>query len=385
MLTCQKELFSLPDDTHYLNCAFMSPMLQSVAQAGKIAIHGKDDPTTIKPDDFFQNTKRLREAFAKLIGVADERMCAVIPSVSYGMSNVAKNLNAKRGDNIVLAGEQFPSNVYAWMTLAEEQNLELRLVEPPSSTHERGKKWNESILNQIDDKTCLVSTGHVHWADGTLFDLKAFRQRTLAVDALLVVDGTQSIGALPFDVAEFQPDAVIVAGYKWLMGPYALGMAYYGPKFSEGKPIENNWMNRLYSENFGGLVNYQNAYQDGSIRYEMGESANFILCPMLTEAIEQVQQWGPQNIQDYCANLSLPYIEQLKEMGVMVEDQAQRSNHLFGLRLPKHAAMDKIQLALAQHRIFVSVRGNSIRVAPHLYNKKDDFEALVACFKKELQ
>lgn len=90
MLTCQKELFSLPDDTHYLNCAFMSPMLQSVAQAGKIAIHRKDDPTTIKPDDFFQNTKRLREAFAKLIGVADERMCALIPSVSYGMSNVLK-------------------------------------------------------------------------------------------------------------------------------------------------------------------------------------------------------------------------------------------------------------------------------------------------------
>lgn len=385
MLSCQKELFNLPDDTHYLNCAYMSPMLKSVAHVGNVAIHGKDDPTTIKPDDFFQNTKRLREAFAKLIGVQDERQCAIVPSVSYGLANVAKNLKGRKGDNIVLAGEQFPSNVYAWMALAEEHQLELRLMEPPTVFEDRAQKWNEHILDQIDEHTCLVSTGHVHWADGTLFDLKAIRKRSREVDALMVIDGTQSIGALPFDVADIQPDAIVVAGYKWLMGPYALGVAYYGPRLADGQPIENNWMNRLNSENFGGLINYQNAYQDGSIRYEMGESANFILSPMLTRAIEQVQTWGPQNIQQYCADLSLPFIPQLKAMGVQIEHDAYRSHHLFGLRLPEHASMDVIQEALHQGRIFVSVRGNSIRVAPHLYNDKHDFEALIDCFSTALK
>lgn len=73
----------------------------------------------------------------------------------------------------------------------------------------------------IDEHTALVTLGHVHWADGTLFDLKAIRRKTAEAGTWLVVDGTQSVGALPFDVQEIQPDALICAGYKWLMGPYS--------------------------------------------------------------------------------------------------------------------------------------------------------------------
>ena len=150
----------------------------------------------------------------------------------------------------------------------------------------------------------MVAIGHIHWADGTKFDLKKIRERTKEVGAILVVDGTQSIGALPFDIAEFQPDAVVASGYKWLMGPYSTGMAYYGEYFRDGKPIENNWVNRLNSSDFANLVNYQDEYQPGAIRYEVGESANFILTPMLTEAIRQVNAWGPKNIQAYCKSIA---------------------------------------------------------------------------------
>ena len=102
---------------------------------------------------------------------------------------------------------------------------------------------------------------HIHWADGTLFDLKAIRQRTRDVGALLIIDGTQSIGALPFDIQEIQPDALICAGYKWLMGPYSLGLAYLGEFFDEGIPIEENWKNRHNSHHFARLVNYEDKYQ----------------------------------------------------------------------------------------------------------------------------
>ncbi|NBC06158.1 MAG: aminotransferase class V-fold PLP-dependent enzyme, partial [Bacteroidetes bacterium] len=86
--------------------------------------------------------------------------------------------------------------------------------------------WNEAILDAIDERTALVSLAHVHWADGTLFDLPAIRQRATEAGALLVIDGTQSVGALPFDIQEIQPDALICAAYKWLMGPYTTGLAY---------------------------------------------------------------------------------------------------------------------------------------------------------------
>ncbi len=244
MLTNQSHLFNLPDDIAYLNCAYMSPMLRSVAELGVHAIYRKDDPTTIKPDDFFANGRALRAEFAKLIEVDNPDHCAVIPSVSYGMATVANNLKAGKGDNIILTDEQFPSNVYAWHQVAQDRGIELRVVTPPTGEN-RGKNWNQQLLEAINEQTKLVTLGHVHWADGTLFDLKAIRQRTKEVGAALVIDGTQSIGALPFSVKDFEPDAVIVAGYKWLMGPYSLGVAYYGEYLSDGQPIENNWMNRL--------------------------------------------------------------------------------------------------------------------------------------------
>ena len=358
----------------------MSPMLKSVAQIGVEGIYGKEDPTSVQPGDFFDNTIALRKEFAKLIN-APHLNCVIVPSVSYGMSNVAKNLKAGRGDNIVVADEQFPSNIYAWMALKEEKGIEIKFVSPPDVKADRGKIWNQQILEAIDNNTKMVATGHVHWADGTLFDLEAIRQRTKDVGAIMVIDGTQSIGALPFDTQKFDPDAVVAAGYKWLMGPYSTGMAYYGEYFSDGKPIENNWMNRLNSEDFGNLINYQESYQPGMIRYEVGESANFVLTPMLTKAIQQVNSWGPENIQSYNQQLAAPFIKELLEAGFQIEDEAFRGHHLFGIRLPDNLDMELVKKSFAEHKIFVSIRGNSIRISPHFYNTSRDFENLMSAFE----
>ena len=308
----------------------------------------------------------------------------IVPSVSYAMANVAKNLKASKGDNIVIADEQFPSNVYAWRELEREKGIELKLISPPITSEDRGKQWNELILESIDSNTKMVSTGHVHWADGTLFDLAALRKRTDEVGAILVIDGTQSIGAMPFDVQKFKPDAVVAAGYKWLMGPYSSGVAYFGEYFADGRPIENNWINRLNSEKFAGLVNYQDEYQSGSIRYEVGESANFILTPMLTRALKQVNEWTPAGIQEYLGNLTAPYLAELRDLDIQIEKDAFRAKHLYGLRLPDHMNLDEVKANFTKNHIYVSIRGNSIRVSPHLYNGERDMERLVQILKSEV-
>lgn len=381
MLSNQKDLFNLPEDITYLNCSYMSPMLKSVAEIGVRALYGKDDPTSVKPEDFHKTTSALRAEFAKLINAASQQDCAIVPAVSYAIANVAKNLKAGKGDNIVIAEEQFPSNVYAWRELEKERGIEIKYVSPPQVKENRGKLWNERILETIDLNTKLVATGHVHWTDGTLFDLAAIRKRADEVGAIMVIDGTQSIGALPFDVQKFRPDALVASGYKWLMGPYASGVAYYGEYFKDGRPIENNWMNRLNSEDFRNLINFQDEYQPGSIRYEVGESANFILTPMLTRAIQQVNAWGPENIQEYCKALTSPFLAELRAMGVLIEEDAYRSQHLFGLRLPSHIDMEDLRQRFEAERIFVSIRGNSIRIAPHLYNDSNDMEQLLKTFR----
>jgi len=158
------------------------------------------------------------------------------------MATVARNLGIKPGEKIIVAAEQFPSNYFPWQRIAQENSAEVIVVAPPAELVSRGKIWNDRILDAIDSTTRAVAIGNIHWADGTLFKLEEIRKRTRDVGALLIIDGTQSIGALPFDVMQIQPDALICAGYKWLLGPYSIGLAYYGEYFDNKQPIEENWI-----------------------------------------------------------------------------------------------------------------------------------------------
>ncbi len=374
MITTQKDKFSLSTDKIYLNCAYMSPILKSVEEAGIEGIKKKRNPFDITPSHFFEETEQLRSEYAKLINTSEPERIVISTSVSYGMANVTKNIKLNPEENVIVLGEQFPSNYYPWKSLCDSSGADLVTVSAPKVAQGRGKKWNELILNTINDKTKVVAMSHVHWADGTLFDLVAIRKRTKEVGALLIIDGTQSVGALPFDVEAIQPDALICAGYKWLLGPYSIGLSYYGPYFDDGEPVEENWINRLNSEDFAGLVSYEDRYQPGALRYEAGEHSNFILVPMMLEAVRQINAWGVNNIQAYCKKLCDTHLPSLKN--AVIENESFRSSHLFGVRVDS-AKMESLKEAIQQANISVSVRGDAIRVSPHLYNTDEEMKRLV--------
>ncbi len=375
MLPNQRSKFSLPAGHTYLNCAYMAPLLKSVERKGIEGIRKKRSPAALSPHEFFKDTEKIRKEFSTLIHAPANRI-VLVPSVSYGLANVAHNLKVSKTDNIIVAGEQFPSNYYPWHRLHLDKGVKIKTIAAPDTLISRGTVWNERILEAIDANTKMVAIGQVHWADGTLFNLKEIRKRTQEVGALLVIDGTQSVGALPFSVEEIQPDALVCGGYKWLMGPYSLGLAYYGPPFDNGKPIEENWINRLYSENFSALVNYQADYQPGALRYEVGEHSNFILVPMLLEALKQINQWKPKAIQQHCAVITKKPLALLRAAGFWIEEEKYRGHHLFGVRLPEGKLLDEAKKKITKNKISVSFRGDSIRVSPHLYNSEKDMMKL---------
>jgi len=379
-LNSQRHLFSLDRNVAYFNGAYMSPQLQTVELAGIEGLKRKGRPYEYGVDDFFEPVAQVKAAFAKLINVPAPERIAIIPSVSYGMAQIAHNLKVNAGDNIVLLEEQFPSNYYTWERMAEEKGLELRIVSAPVG-HPRATSWNEQVLRQIDEHTALVTMAHIHWADGTRFDLEAISRKAKSVGALLAIDGTQSVGALPFDVQSIQPDALICAGYKWLLGPYSIGLAYYGPAFDGGRPIEENWINRAGSEDFKNLVNYQSAYRPMASRYSVGEQSNFIFLPMMQAALEQLLEWGPEAIQEYCRKLMTAPFSEMKSQGVMVEPEALRAHHLVGLRLPESINIDELRASFAAHQVHVSYRGNAIRLSCYLYNDQRDVSRLMNAFR----
>ncbi|MBL7848155.1 MAG: aminotransferase class V-fold PLP-dependent enzyme [Cyclobacteriaceae bacterium] len=380
----QRSKFSLPLASAYINCAYMSPLMKKVERAGLEGMRKKRNPFAISHHDFFSESVLLRREFAKLINAPDSQRVAIIPSASYGLSTAARNIKIGKGDSIVLIHEQFPSNVYPWQRLAAETGATISMVKPPDLFEHRGKAWNTRLLESIVPGTKIVAMGNVHWADGTRFELEAVGKRAREVGAKLVIDGTQSVGALPFDIAKVKPDVLVCAGYKWLMGPYSIGLAYFSEDFDEGIPLEENWINRLVSEDFTGLVQYKANYQPGALRYEVGEHSNFILVPMMLEALRQVNQWGPENIQSYCHSITEKGIEKLRKAGCWVEDSAFRGHHLFGIRFPSGSSLDKIKDRVSKKKISVSFRGDSMRVSPHVYNTMAEFNRLVSAITESI-
>jgi len=381
MIKSQKENFDLPGDATYLNCANIAPLMKKLSKLGKDAIDLRTRPYKISSRHWFESTENLKRNFAKLINCDNYQRIAVIPSVSYGVAAVAKNIKLNPNEEILVADEQYPSNYYSWVNITKESGSEIKIVKPPKEPNNRGRIWNERILDAISEKTRIVSLGNVHWTDGTLFQLKEISKIAKQNNALLIIDGSQSIGALPFDLREIKADAVFSVGYKWLLGPFSLGVSYFGDYFDEGSPLEENWINRKDSDDFQGLVDYTPEYRPFAGRYNVGENSNFHLTPILNGAIEQLLQWGVSNIQKYCKEITTEPINELRNLGCIIEDDECRTNHLFGIRFDNSMDLSKLQKKFLDSKIYASLRGTAVRISVNVYNDQNDMDKLVECIK----
>jgi selenocysteine lyase/cysteine desulfurase len=376
-MNCQKHLFQLPEGLHYLNCAYMSPLLRSVEEKGIEGMRQKRDPVSIKPTDFFTGVVGVREKFGKMVN-ADPVQIAVMPAVSYGMNSVIRNIPYRQGQHALTISEEFPSCYYTASRWCNDHGAELKVVDRREEIPLKGKDWNERILEAINAQTAFVVMASVHWMNGTRFDLEAIGSRCREVGARFVVDGSQSVGALPIDVQACHIDALICAAYKWLMGPYSTALSYIHEDFNGGIPLEESWMTRPNSERFDRLTHYEEGYKPGAVRFDVGQSSNFILMPMLDEALRQLLEWGIEDIQEYARVLGEPLIHHFLDKNVPVDDDFYRAHHLLGLPLPGSTQGEVLVGELQARKVFVSLRGNNIRISINVFNTPEDVSELIS-------
>lgn len=381
IIECQRDQFVLKEGVSYLNGAYMTPMLRAGKRAVEKRLIQMEDPSYFNADTFFEFPDELRRLYGDIIGAEDESRIALIPSVSYGIANVVRQIKPIAGSNIVLNHEQFPSNYYSWKRLADDFGCEIRMVKPPNESVDRGKKWNEALLNAIDAKTAAVSIAPLFHSDGTLFDLKTIGEKAKNEGAVFVVDGTQAIGAMPFDVKSIGADAVVCASYKWLLGTLGSGTAYYGDFFDEGIPIEESWMAHEGYRDFANLAHYKPALLPKGVRYSSGEYHGLLNLPMLLEGARQLVEWGSGTVSNYARHLFTPYEDKLRSMGCILEDRKYRAPHLFGLRFSVPVDIDKLKARLWEEQVITSVRRDALRVSVSVYNDSDDLERLVRILK----
>ncbi len=375
MLPCQRHLFDIPDDVAYLNCAYMSPLMKPALEAGTAGLARKAHPWELTPDKFFTGSDEFRATAAQIIGCPGDCI-AIVPSASYGIATAARNLPVKKGQSVLVLEEQFPSNYYPWQRRVEEDGAALKVVAWPEDND-----WTAAVLDSLTADVAIAALPHVHWTSGGRLDLVRIGAACRQLGAALVLDLTQSLGALPFSVCDVQPDFAVAASYKWLLGPYSIGLLYVAPKWQEGRPLEENWIQRSNARDFSSLILYAEDYDVGARRFDMGERSNFALLPAAVRAMKQLLEWDVAEISETAGALSRQLAAAAAELGFSSPPTHLRAPHYLCLRR-KAGIPRELPEMLAREKVFVSVRGSSIRVTPHVYNSAADAERLIACLKQ---
>ncbi len=378
MIPCQRHLFDIPNDVAYLNCAYLSPLMKLALEAGAAGLGRKAHPWELTPDKFFTGSDDFRATAAQLLDCSADCI-AIVPSASYGIATAARNLLVNKGQSILVLEEQFPSNYHSWQRRAEETGASLKVVAWPENND-----WTAAVLDSLTADVAIAALPHVHWTSGGRLDLVRIGEACRKLGAALVLDLTQSLGALPFSVGHLQngvqPDFAVAASYKWLLGPYSVGVLYVAPKWHGGLPLEENWIQRANARDFSSLILYTENYDSGARRFDMGERSNFALLPAAVRAMKQLLQWEVPLISETAGALNRQLAEAAADLGFHAPAEPWRAPHYLALRR-KDAIPKELPEMLAREKVFVSVRGSSIRVTPHVYNTAADCERLIACLR----
>lgn len=374
LLADARALFALPADTSYLNAAYMGPMPEASIRAGEQAYRRRAAPWQFDLEtEFFAVPEQVRAQGAKLFQSSADDI-ALVTSASYGLAVAARNIGLKPGQEILVLAAQFPSNVYVWQALARQTGA--RLVTVARGAEE---SWTDAVSRHIRPATGLLACPAVHWIDGGMIDLAALRPALDAAGAALVLDLTQSLGVLPFDVAACRPDFAVSAGYKWLLGPYQSGLLYVAPHQQGGAPLEENWINRQGASDFARLVDYQDAYETGARRFDAGERSAFQTLPAFLASLELLNHYGADAIEAQLAELTRQLAELAAPFGLKPATKA-RAPHYLALALPATAPGDLLS-RFQSRGVHLSRRGDSLRISPHIYNNGHDLARFAGALK----
>jgi selenocysteine lyase/cysteine desulfurase len=376
MLPNQRALFDIPEDVTYINCAYLSPNLKAQREMGRWAIDRKMHPWTIEWRHFYEDVERARVLFARLINASNDDI-AIVAATSYGVATASQNLPLKPDQTIVALENEHHSTLLEYRRRTAEIGAKLILVPKP-----KDGDWTSAVLAVIDERTGWVGVPNCYWTDGGQVDLQKISDRAHQVGAVFMTDVTQSLGALPIDVKKLKPDYLMCSAYKWLLGPFGLGFLYVAPHRQEGRPLEQHNYSRAGTETSSNRRTYTDAYAPGARRYDMGERSHFIHLPIANVGMEQLLAWDPAEVADTIAPLTKRIAEHAAARQLAVPPEEHRVKHFIGLQFRNGEVPPGLNERLMAERCYVSIRGSSLRMSPHVYNNLSEIDRFFDVFDR---
>ncbi|WP_430333136.1 aminotransferase class V-fold PLP-dependent enzyme [Rhodococcus sp. ACT016] len=302
---------------------------------------------------------RARELFADYLGVAPGTV-ATLGSLSEAAATVASTISV---GEIVVAEDEFRSNLYPWMRLLGD-DVRVRVVPRVA-----GLSRTDVLLDAIGPDTALVAVSEVITLDGERVDLPALRRATDDAGARLFVNVTQTLGVLDSRLDELAADYVAVHGYKWMLCPRGTAWLVVRPdRVADLRPLAPSWKSTGSPQGyFGG------GYREASDASRCDTSPAWFSWVGAEAALSVLSELDRDLTQRHTLRLSARFREQATALGCRDANQGAAS-HIVAVDVP-----DGVRTAesLRRHGVVATVTGNRLRVGFHFFNNDDDLEVVV--------
>lgn len=355
----------------YLNHAAISPYCQIHHSSMNEFFDSRSETDIEYFPSLIDNSNDLKTYIAELINGSPENISFVQNTIE-GLNLLVDHLEWNSEDEVVIYRKDFPSNVYPFLRL-QDLGVKINIVEDHDFIfHE------DEYIELINDKTKLVTVSFVQFLTGQVADLEKISKKCEEVNALLVVDTIQGLGAIQLDVTKLKIDYISNGGHKWMMFPMGLGYIYFSDRLKKKfKMHTSGWLNRQTPFD---LFNWNNPVVEDGRRFDFG-SYPILLIKIARDIMMFRNQINEQLISDKILKLSSYLREKLVNIGLDVIGN--ESQFKSGIVSFKHSD-DRILEHLKENHIIIAEREKVYRISPHFYNTSEEIDRLVEILNKRI-
>ena len=363
--------FPVTRDKIFLGHAGVCPLPRRVAEAVAACV----TQGTLGDQEAFMlhRLADARKLGAQLLNCQSEEVALVGPT-SLGLSLVAAGLSFRKGDNILIYHDDYPSNVYPWMALAAK-GIQVRLI----NTRGLGVIRPIDVIGQVDESTRLVALASCHFISGFRLEIEAIGKHLRGRGILFCLDAIQTLGAFPTTVEYV--DFLAADAHKWLLGPCGAGLLYVRRELQEKlNPPLYGWHN-VKNPNF--VAQDKIEFRGDATKYEAG-THNLLGIVGLIASLELVQEIGVKNIAAELLRKRALLVPALQAKGFTVLHADAKPENASGIVTFFQPGKDPAPLhkKLADAGVITSLRGdrkgqNYLRLSPHFYNTDAELQRVL--------
>jgi selenocysteine lyase/cysteine desulfurase len=378
MIEWKNEWFPIEDAT-YLNFAAHAAIPRIALDAVEASVAAKREPHIVDDQSFFSVARSLRQTLATLIGASQDDI-ALTSGAGAGLATIAYALKWSAGDEVIIARGEFPAHYATGKPMEAREGIKVQI------THPQGQFiHSDDLIAAMTPRTRVISVSHVRFDDGSILDASSLAAACKNNGTLLVLDVSQSCGAIPMDVGSLGADFIVCAGYKYLLSPFGTGFLWVKPQNAHLlRAGPYNWLSQDV-ESFARL-NFVDPLPARTLsRWDAAEASsiyNFNLTVM-EASLKFVLNATPTRIHDHNQALISYLFERLPDGYRLASPRQASQRGVFGcIEVGSRSNTESLYQALRDERFVVALREGKIRVAPHLLISTQDIDRLLDLMKK---